>query len=103
MFYRKKKLLQAKQKNEELWMQGVYVYEAICRVSPILHAFAKAGTKPLPYLDKPIDIYGVDSEIANKEEDEEKRQQQIKNERLIAQVHFAAWAKATAKRFENKS
>lgn len=102
MFYRKKKQIQTKQKNEELWMQGAYVYEAICRVSPILHDFAKAGTKALPYLDKPFALNDLDKEI-NEAEDEEKRQQQIKNERLIAQVHFAAWARATAKHFENKS
>ena len=31
----------------------MYVYEAICDASPILHAYAKKGTKPHPYADKP--------------------------------------------------
>ena len=31
----------------------MYIYEAICDASPILHAFAKKGTKPHPYADKP--------------------------------------------------
>ena len=25
-------------------------YDALCRVSPLLHAFAKKGTKPVPYV-----------------------------------------------------
>lgn len=41
--------------NYLAWLQGAYVYDAICAVSPILHAFAKKGTKPLPYLKKPYD------------------------------------------------
>lgn len=98
VFYRKAKEIQTKQKDEEFWMQGVYVYEALCRVSPILHAFAKSGTKPLPYLKEPLLFNSIDHKETK--EDEEQR---IKNERLIAQVHFDRWAKATAKRFENKS
>jgi len=103
MFYRKAKQISTKQKNEELWLQGAYVYDAISRLVPVLHAFAKSGTKPLPYLDKPFNLSGIDNLDKNNQEDEEKRQQQIKNERLIAQVHFDAWARATAKHFENKS
>ena len=35
----------------------MYVYDALLRVSPILHAFAKKGAKPIPYRDQPIEIY----------------------------------------------
>ena len=52
-YYRDAFLLQKDRKNEELWLQGMYIYEAICDASPILHAFAKKGTKPHPYVDKP--------------------------------------------------
>ena len=52
-FYREAKEISTKEKDTEFWMQGVYIYDALCRVSPILHAFSKSGTKPLPYLDKP--------------------------------------------------
>ena len=33
----------------------MYIYEAICDVSPILHAFAKSGTRPRPYPEKPYE------------------------------------------------
>ena len=52
-FYRKSYLLKRKIKDEELWTQGMYIYEALVDVSPILHAFCSKGTKPLPYPDKP--------------------------------------------------
>lgn len=41
------------QANHNAWLQGAYVYDAICAASPVLHAFAKEGTKPMPYLKKP--------------------------------------------------
>ena len=52
-FYRESYKLKVRQKDEELWIQGMYIYEALCKVSPILHAFSKKGTKPLPYSEKP--------------------------------------------------
>lgn len=75
----------------------MYVYEALCDVSPILHAFCKKGTKPLPYPTKP---YGIDGD---KEKTEEEKQQEIENERLKAIVNFNAWEKATKKHFEKKA
>ena len=34
----------------------MYIYEAICDASPILHSFAKKGTRPHPYADKPYSL-----------------------------------------------
>lgn len=79
------------------WLQGMYIYEAICDASPILQAFAKKGTKPLPYSDKPYSV---------KKKEEEKKQitkQEQENERLKAIVYFNNWARATSKHFENKT
>lgn len=95
-FYREAYELQVKKKDEEFWIQGMYIYDALCCVSPILHAFSKSGTKPLPYPNKPYM-----TEI-NKVETEEEKQQKIENERLIAEVHFKNWAEAVAKQFKNK-
>lgn len=77
-------------------MQGVYIYDALCRVSPILHAFSKSGTKPLPYVTKPY-LYTVEEQ-----ENKISEEQRIQNERLIAQLHFKKWAAAAAKHFEEK-
>lgn len=95
-FYREAKKIQVKQRDEELWMQGVYIYDALCCVSPILHAFSKSGTKPLPYPDKP---YSSHNEENVSEEEKEKI---AENERLVAQIYFKQWADAVAKQFNNK-
>lgn len=79
-----------------MWKQGVYVYEALCDVSPILHAFSKKGTKPLPYPTKP---YGIDG---NEEKTEEEKKQEEENERLKAIVTFDNWARATRNKFKDK-
>ena len=54
--YRKADEIRLSRRNQELWLQGMYIYEAICDASPILHAFAKKGTKPYPYTDKPYPL-----------------------------------------------
>lgn len=95
-FYRESYKLKVKQKDEELWIQGMYIYEALCKVSPILHAFSKKGTKPLPYSEHP---YTYD---APEYKTEEEKQKEIENQRLLARLHFETWARETKKRFEKK-
>lgn len=97
-FYREAYEQKTKHRDEEFWMQGMYVYDALCRVSPILHAFSKSGTKPLPYVDKPYLFNKNGNEMT-----EEEKEQQKKNEQLVARLHFEKWARATAKQFENKN
>lgn len=51
--YREAYRLKQEEKNREAWLQGMYVYEAICDASPILHAFARPGTRAHPYAKEP--------------------------------------------------
>ena len=51
--YRKADELHQERKNYEAWLQGAYIYDAFCAVSPVMNAFAKRGTKPSPYHQKP--------------------------------------------------
>lgn len=55
-YYRKADGLKIDRKNQELWLQGLYVYEALCDVAPLLHAMAKKSTKALPYPEKPYSL-----------------------------------------------
>ena len=55
-YYRKADEIKLERQNQALWLQGMYIYEAICDVSPILQAFAKKGSKPFPYTDKPYPL-----------------------------------------------
>lgn len=65
--YREAYKMKLKRDNEMAWLQGMYVYDAIARLTPILHAFAKRGSKPEPYPKEPYDLF------ANDEKEQEKR------------------------------
>ena len=51
--YRRSAEIKAERKNQELWLQGMYIYDALCCASPILRAFSKKGAKPVPYPSAP--------------------------------------------------
>lgn len=55
-YYREAEEIRKERKNQELWLQGMYIYDAVIRISPILHAFAKKGSKPQPYPSEPYPI-----------------------------------------------
>lgn len=95
-FYRESYKLKLKQEDRYMWKLGGYVYEVLCDVSPILHAFSKKGTKPLPYREKPMS--DEDETLMSEKE----KQQAIENERLRFRVFMENWARATKKHFENK-
>jgi hypothetical protein len=96
--YRIKQEREIEMDQWHMWKQGMYIYEALCDVSPVLHAFSKSGTKPLPYPEVP---YGMDR-YKEQIEKKEPTKQEVENERLKAQVFFDNWARATTKQFENK-
>lgn len=54
--YRKAYDLKKKQVNEEAWLHGMYIYEAIGCMSPILNANAKRGTKAKSYPQRPHEM-----------------------------------------------
>ena len=54
--YKKAYELSVERQNTMAWLSGRYVYDALCSVSPILHAFSKSGTKPIPYNREPYPI-----------------------------------------------
>ncbi len=68
--YRKADELRNEKTNKELWLQGMYIYEALCDVAPILHAFAKKGTKARPYPEQP---YALTAKERKQEQDEKER------------------------------
>jgi hypothetical protein len=73
-FFREAYEIKLERRNQELWLQGMYIYEAICDASPILHSFAKKGTKPHPYADKPYPLT-----------DKQRKQDNVSKEKAIAE------------------
>lgn len=53
IYYRRANKLKNERKNSELWMQGAYVYEAICKAHPLFQLYAPEGTTALPYSSEP--------------------------------------------------
>lgn len=41
--------------NHQLWLQGAYIYYALCSVSPMFNSLAK-DHKPKPYLNEPFSM-----------------------------------------------
>lgn len=60
--YREAHHLKFEEQNRLAWLQGRYIYDALCAVSPIFHDFARAGTKAAPYYDEPIKFYRNEQE-----------------------------------------
>ena len=74
-FYREAEELRNEKFNYQAWLQGMYFYDALARVSPILHAYAKKGTKANPYVEKPYAITkkAVEEEKVHKEKEQSKK------------------------------
>ena len=53
--YRKADEIRWDRRNHELWLQGMYVYEAICCCVPVLRAFSKER-KPGQYPSEPYSL-----------------------------------------------
>ena len=79
-YYREAEKLRNNKRNEGYWLQGMYIYEAICDVAPILHAFAKNGTKPRPYPDRP---YAITKEQVKEQEIEREKKIALKGKRYM--------------------
>ena len=94
-YYRQAEELRNEKRNQELWLQGAYIYEAICDVAPILQAFAKKGTKPTPYSDKP---YPLNAKQVKHDEEEKQRRLAEKGKRFME-----AMAVSINRKFEGKT
>lgn len=94
--YRKAQNLREKRRNEELWLQGMYIYEALCDASPLFRMSFKKGTvKPEPYVKEPYPITA--EEIREREQREARRME----ERLKAD--FAAFAEQMLKKMPDEA
>lgn len=79
-YYRKAEEIRKEQMNQKLWLQGMYIYDAISRLSPILRAFGKKGAKPQPYVEE---AYPISDKAIKEKEQEKARKHQEKNKRLF--------------------
>ena len=68
--YREKHRCEMEQRNTELWLMGVYIYEALMDVSPLINIFDKRR-KAIPYRTEP---YPITKQAAEKQKEREEKQ-----------------------------
>lgn len=93
--YRKADELRQRRQNQMAWLQGMYIYQALCDVSPIFHAFAKKGTKPQPYVEEPYPITAA--------EIEERRIRDLRKKEARMKAEFAAFAEQMRKKMPKEA
>lgn len=73
-YYRDKAQYELEEKNRVLWLQGMYLYETLLRLSPALKPFVKNPT-PERYMEEPYPI----SIKTDEEKKKAKEEQQMQN------------------------
>ena len=87
--YRKMDEIKRERENEMLWLQGMYIYEAIGDLAPILHAFAKKGTEAKPYAERPYPITKrLKKEAEAAKEQREYEQQKARFQQMMTAVNM---------------
>lgn len=80
--YRKAFRLQQELANEQAWLQGLYVFDAVSVAMGNL--FRKRGQKAEHYLDRPIDIFPLTEKEKKRREQEEYAKMQKTLEQMRA-------------------
>lgn len=93
-YYREAEEYRQERDNYAAWLQGLYVYKAVGCLAPILHAFAKRGTKPDKYPEKP---YSATERQRKAEEETEKAKKQAD-----VQNQASSWISAMRQKFLGK-
>lgn len=92
-FYRQKAKIDLDRENQSLWLQGMYIYETLLRVSPAFNALSKK--KPEKYMEKPYEF-----NTGTKQEEKPADQQEKKlNENYDK---LTAWMKSVNKNYLNR-
>lgn len=101
--YRKSFEIQRERANYDAWLQGAYVYDALCMVSPVMNAFAKRGTKPTPYHKEPYGVHLGDETDRGGGGKPAKTEQEIQEiQALNASAKFASFMTQWNKRFDSE-
>lgn len=93
-YYRKAARIRQDLKNQDAWLQGMYVYQAVGNLAPILRAFAKKGAKPQPYPEQPFEL--------NVRQDKKVEKTKEKKQDDKAKAYMQMFAMSFNKKFQGK-
>ena len=91
--YRETDELNRERENYSLWLQGVYIYEALLDASPALNALSKKR-QPYPYRNTPIPL----TEAANKRKQEDENKKKL----LSGKDYMLAMTAGINKKFKDE-
>lgn len=93
-YYRKAAKIRQDLKNQDAWLQGMYIYQAVGNLAPILRAFAKKGAKPQPYPEQPFEL--------NVRQDKKVEKTKEKKQDDKAKAYMQMFAMSFNKKFQGK-
>lgn len=92
--YRKAAQIRQDLKNQDAWLHGAYIYEALVDAAPVFRSLAKKGTKPTPYRESPYELFNRQDK-AQQEKVQEKHDEKAK-------AFMQAFALANNRKFQEK-
>lgn len=95
--YREAYRIRQEEANHTAWLNGLYIYEALCLASPLFRAFSKSGTRAGEYPQKPHE-FAVPKRMTEQERNEQKmRAGMAYMEKMTAQFNKSFFQKQKAK------
>ena len=82
-YFRQANKLKIEKKNQDLWLQGCYIYEAI--TSGVATVFRKENTQPIPYIAEPFPNSKEESE--QRKEKKQKENYELHKAKRIAEMN----------------
>lgn len=92
--YRKADIIKRDRMNHKAWLQGAYIYSALCAASPLFNSMSKQR-KAFPYQEKPFSVPEKKKHISKKEQE--------KNDMFEMLKKFKAMSEEWNAQFEMKS
>lgn len=98
--YREANKIKRDLKNQDMWMQGAYIYEAILDAAPVLRfSFSKKPPKPIPYREQPYELRtGQRKQEAGKSEELTRQEKSDKKAKAMMEMFMVS----INKKFEEK-
>lgn len=94
--YRKADEIRRRQQNQFAWLQGRYIYDALCEASPLFRmSFSNKRISPAEYTKEPYPV----TENERQEREERKRKEEM--ERL--KMAFMQFSSGIAKKIESRT
>lgn len=99
--YQKADKIKRDLRNQDMWLQGAYIYEAILDAAPVLRtSFSKHPPKPVPYRKQPYELYTSKEKLDESSSRKQLTQQEKSDKKAKAMMEM--FMVSINKKFEGK-